>query len=73
MGFLVVIIVILVVKTPTSTQHHPKSTSTGVGFDMNMTLQPPTHQPPELYPDPRESTVQCKLTNPILDKHLRLS
>jgi len=30
-----------IVKTPTSTQHNPKTTSTDVGFDENMTLQPP--------------------------------
>jgi len=31
-----------IVKTPTSTQHNPKTTSTDVGFDMNMTFRPPT-------------------------------
>ena len=46
-----------IVKTPTSTQHKPKTTSTNVGFDANMTLQPPPHrptQPPELYSGSRE-------------------
>ena len=33
-----------IVKTPTSTQHNPKTTSTDVGFDMNMTVQT-THPP----------------------------
>ena len=36
-----------IVKTPTSTQHNPKTTSTDVGFDMNMTVQTtPPHHPP---------------------------
>ena len=35
-----------IVKTPTSTQHNPKTTSTDVGFDTNMTLQPPPHPTP---------------------------
>ena len=57
--------VVTVVKTPTSTQHNPKTTSTDVGFDMNMTVQtthptPPT-PPPELYSGSGESPRQCKL------------
>ena len=39
-----------IVKTPTSTQHNPKTTSTDVGFDMNMTVQtnhPTPPHPPE--------------------------
>ena len=36
-----------------------KITSTVVGLDINMTLQPPP--PPELYPGFIESTRQCKL------------
>ena len=53
-----------IVKTPTSTQHNPKTTSTDVGFDTNMTLQPPTHPtpPPELYSGSGEESGQCKLT-----------
>ena len=31
-----------VVKTPPSTQHNPKTTSTDVGFDVIMTVEPPT-------------------------------
>ena len=56
-----------VVKTPTSTQHNPKTTSTDVGFDMNMTVQTtpphPTHH--------RNSTLalerdQCSENKPNL-------
>ena len=43
-----------IVKTPTSTQHIPKTTSTDVGFDMNMTLRPPHHH------HHRNSTLTCE-------------
>ena len=60
-----------IVKTPTSTQHNPKRTSTVVGFDMNMTLQPPpTTTGTQLWLWRASMAVQ---TNPILDNHLRLS
>ena len=61
-------IVVFVVKTPTptSTQHNPKTTSTDVGFDVIITLQPPHHPTPPPHRNStladREYTVQCKLT-----------
>ena len=61
----------IIVKTPTSTQHNPKTTSTNVGFDMNMTSQPPpTTTGTLLWLWRVPIAVQ---TNPILDNHLRLS
>ena len=36
----------VIVKTPTSTQHNPKTTSTNLGFDMNMTVQTTHHTHP---------------------------
>ena len=62
----------IIVKTPTSTKHNPKTSSTVVGFDMNMTLQT-THHPPtgtQLWLWRASMAVQ---TNPIVDNHLRLT
>ena len=59
----------MIVKNPTSTQHNPKTTSTDVGFDTNMTVQTTTTGT-HLWLQRGVSAVK---TNPILDNHLRLS
>ena len=60
-----------IVKTPTSTQHNPKTTSNVVGFDVNITLQPPPtpttdhHPPPKLNSGCVEPPWQGKLTQSL--------